>query len=205
MRLSPGPSTRTCPSTNAAISEFVVPKSIPTMRSLMSWPRCRGARDLHLRRAKHLSTPLVPDAVYLENRTVGNDARFFLVDRVHPPGIERLSIAADRPGVELVERLVETLETELIPFCQRGQRLDVRVLARLREGACDPALAGTPRARSFNSADRFEAAPQAVPQIDQRAQDLAAAPVLGLALHVALTLARRRANLLGHPARLRAE
>ena len=35
MRVSPGPSTRTWPPVNAAISEFVVPKSIPAIRSLI--------------------------------------------------------------------------------------------------------------------------------------------------------------------------
>ena len=88
MRVSPGPSTRTWPPVNAAISEFVVPKSMPTISSLIFFLPCRRARNFHLRRPKHFSIPFVTAAVNLDHRAFGNGARF-LRDR-------RRSSAADR-------------------------------------------------------------------------------------------------------------
>src|SRR3989442_10614440 len=100
MRVSPGPSTRTWPSLNTAISEFVVPKSIPAIRSLIFFSCRRRAGHLHLRGAEYFSVPFVSAAVDFEHGARGNRVRIFFFDRVHPPGIEGLSHAADLPGVE---------------------------------------------------------------------------------------------------------
>src|SRR5580693_1632383 len=105
MRVSPGPSTRTCPPVNAAISEFVVPKSIPTIKSLIFFSR-RRTRNLHLRRPEHFSIPFVTTTVDLDHRAIGNGARFQALDGVHPPRIERLALTRNFARVEFLQRLI---------------------------------------------------------------------------------------------------
>src|SRR5204862_6974876 len=104
MRVSAGPSTRTWPRVNAAISEFVVPKSIPTIRSLIFFS-CRRARNLHLRRSKHFSIPFVTTSINLDHRPLGNGARFLAIDGVHSPRIEHKPLTGNFAGVELLQRL----------------------------------------------------------------------------------------------------
>src|ERR1035438_3622804 len=105
MRESPGPSTRTWPRVNAAISELVVPKSIPTISSLIFSSR-RRTRNLHLRRSKHLSVPFVTAAVNLDHRAFGNGARFLAVDGVHPPRVKRLPGTRNFTRVEFRQCLI---------------------------------------------------------------------------------------------------
>jgi hypothetical protein len=142
MRVSPGPSTRTCPPVNAAISEFVVPKSIPTISSLIFFPR-RRTRNFHLRRSKQFSIPFVAAAVHLDHRAFGNGARFLAIDGVHPPRIERLPLTRNLARIEFLQRLVQPLESQLVPFFQCGERRAGGVvprprLIRPREDACAP-------------------------------------------------------------------
>src|SRR5437667_7868443 len=132
MRVSPGPITRTCPSTNTAISEFVVPKSIPAIRSLIFFSCRPSAGHLHLRGAEHFSIPFVAASVDFEYGAVGNRGRFLPVDRVHPPGIERLAFAANLAHIEIPERLIQALESQFVPFRQRIERAGHRILPRLR-------------------------------------------------------------------------
>src|SRR5438034_2919096 len=115
MRVSPGPSTRTWPPVNAAISELVVPKSIPTIRSLIFFSR-RRTRNLHLRRSKHFSIPFVTTAVNLDHGSFGNGARFLAIDGVHPPRIERLPLTGNLARVEFLKRLIQSIEAQLVPF-----------------------------------------------------------------------------------------
>ena len=121
MRVSPGPSTRTWPPLNAAISEFVVPKSIPAIRSLIFFSR-RRTRNLHLRRSKQFSIPFVTAAVNLDHRAFGNGARFLAIDGVHPPRIERLPFTGNFARVEFLQGLIQSLESQLVPFLQGCQR-----------------------------------------------------------------------------------
>src|SRR5690242_13867083 len=95
MRASPGPKTRTCPPLMAAISEFVVPRSIPTISSLIAFFRRPRAGHLHLRRTKHFAIPFIAAAVDFDHRARGEITRFFTVDRVHAPRIEHLAVATD--------------------------------------------------------------------------------------------------------------
>src|ERR1700688_107274 len=120
IRWSPGPSTRTRPSTNAATSEFVVPKSIPTIMSFISLSgrlllRLRGRTgNLYLRRTKYLAVPFVTAPVDFKHGTAWDRGRFLAVDGVHPARIKGFALAPDFPRIELVERLIEAFQSELV-------------------------------------------------------------------------------------------
>src|SRR2546428_2933051 len=166
MRVSPGPSTRTWPPVKAAISEFVVPKSIPAIRSLIFFSR-RRTRNLHLRRSKHFSIPFVTTAVNLDHRAFGKVARFLAIDGVHPPRIKRLPCARNFARVEFFQRLIQAIESQLVPFLQGRQCCAGGILACPREEARAPAWPGGLHDLRFACPHRFPTAPQPVPQIDQ--------------------------------------
>src|SRR5947207_13888850 len=106
MRVSPGPRTRTCPSVNTAISEFVVPKSIPAINSLIVFSCRLCARYLHLGRTEYLAIPFVAASVHLDHRAFGNGVRFFALDGVHSPRIEEPPFTADLSRIEFFQSLI---------------------------------------------------------------------------------------------------
>src|ERR1035438_2921521 len=88
-----GPSTRTRPSTNAATSELVVPRSIPTTRSLITrnapWP----PRHPDLRRAEQLAIPFVTHPIHGHYGSLVGLFGLFHIHGVHPPRIELAPLA----------------------------------------------------------------------------------------------------------------
>src|ERR1035438_2207034 len=82
---APGPSTRTLPSTNAATSELVVPKSIPIIRSLIRRHTPWAPRHPDLCRAVHRAIPFITRPVDSHHRPLRKPARPV------PPGAPRVS------------------------------------------------------------------------------------------------------------------
>src|SRR2546426_1069236 len=156
MRVSPGPSTRTWPPVNAAISEFVVPKSIPTISSLIDFLR-RRAGDLHLRRPKHFSVPFVTAAVNLDHRAFGHGARFLAIDGVHSPRIERLALTPNWTRLEFLQGLIQALESHLVPFLQGWQHGIRGAVVWRREQSRGPASRGGLRYLLLACPHRFQA------------------------------------------------
>src|SRR5262245_31960544 len=112
---SPSPaSTRTLPSTSADTSEFVVPRSIPTMTSAMQSSRRRRliAGDLHLGKPEHPTISRVAGAEHFEHRPRRDAGRGHHLQRPHRPRIEWLALSGDLVDVEPPERIVEPLQSE---------------------------------------------------------------------------------------------
>src|SRR3984957_10100591 len=135
IRWSPGPSTPTRPSTNAATSEFVVPKSIPTIRSFIFLLRrslTEAAPSLrvkwrtgyfHLRWTKYLVIPFVTASVDFEHGAGRNRCRFLALDCVHAAWIQTLAPTPDFPRIEVIERLIQTLDAQFVTPDQSAQRI----------------------------------------------------------------------------------
>src|SRR6266849_5560861 len=113
-------STWTLPSTSAATSEFVVPRSIPTITSAMGFSRCRLITgDLDLGESEHPPIGGVARAEHLEHRSRwcrggGRDRH-----RPHHPRVERFAQGWDLVDVEPLERVVYPLELEAVALEQR--------------------------------------------------------------------------------------
>src|SRR6266545_5862360 len=89
----PAASTRTLPSASTATSEFVVPRSIPTITSLMSLSRRRAITrgDLDVSEAEHPAVCRVARALDLEDRPRQCRGRRGHLDRPHDARVERLA------------------------------------------------------------------------------------------------------------------
>src|ERR1035441_8304947 len=97
---APGPSTRTLPSTNAATSELVVPKSIPIIRSLIRRHTPWAPRHPDLRRPVHRAISFVSSPVDRQHGPLRSIQRFLHIHRAHQPRIEGLALALDRPDLK---------------------------------------------------------------------------------------------------------
>src|SRR5919108_1838549 len=85
-------STSTFPSTSAATSELVVPRSMPTMMSAMVLLSRRGlhaAGDLHLGDAQHTAVAGIAWAEDVENCPRGRVRHLHHLHGLHHDGIER--------------------------------------------------------------------------------------------------------------------
>src|ERR1035438_4907723 len=109
---APGPSTRTLPSTNAATSELVVPKSIPIIRSLIRRHTPWAPRHPDLRRAVHRAIPFVSGPVDREHGPLRSIESFLYVHRAHQPRIEGLAPALDRPDFKASQQIVQRLQAQ---------------------------------------------------------------------------------------------
>src|SRR6266849_5928665 len=101
-------STWTLPSTSAATSEFVVPRSIPTITSAMGFSRCRMliAGDPNLGKTKHPAIGGVARAEHIEHRPRCGRRGGRHLHRPHHPRVERLAERWDLVNVEPLERVV---------------------------------------------------------------------------------------------------
>src|ERR1039457_2334644 len=106
----PGPSTRTWPSTNAATSELVVPKSIPIIRSLIRRHTPWAPRHPDLCRAVHRAIPFITRPVDRQHGPLRNVEGLLDVHRAHQPRIERFALALDRPDLESRQQIVQRSE-----------------------------------------------------------------------------------------------
>src|ERR1039458_6499163 len=114
---APGPSTRTLPSTNAATSELVVPKSIPIIRSLIRRHTPWAPRHPDLRRAVHRAIPFISGPVDREHGPLRSIESFLYVHRAHRTRIEDLALTLDRPDLESSQQIVQRL-----PICRPRAR-----------------------------------------------------------------------------------
>src|SRR5450432_1727863 len=96
-----GPRTRTRPSTNAATSELVVPRSIPTTGSLNAHPVPRPPGHPDLRRPEQFAIPFVAHTVHGEHRSLSGPVRLLDIDGVHAPRIELPPLALDGLNLKL--------------------------------------------------------------------------------------------------------
>src|SRR5262245_44558524 len=132
------PSTvRTCtlPSTSAATSEFVVPRSMPTITSAIGassvWRR--GARDPDLGEAEHPAIGEVARAEHLEDRPRGRCRRVRHVHGAHYFRVEGLALGRDLVHVEPPQRVVEPVEGQAVALDERLQH------GALPEASAEPA------------------------------------------------------------------
>src|SRR6516165_5672781 len=110
--MSPGPSTRTFPSTYAATSEFVVPKSIPIIVSLICCHLPRAPRHPDLRRAVHRAVPLITRTVDRHHGPLLRVESFLHIHRAHQPRIERFAFALDWPDSKPRQQIVQRLQAQ---------------------------------------------------------------------------------------------
>src|SRR4029453_18228922 len=105
-------STWTLPSTSAATSEFVVPRSMPTITSAIGascvWRRSAG--DLDLGTAEHPAIGEVARPEHLEDRPRGRRRRVRHVHGAHHPRVEGLALGRDLVHVGPPPRVVEPVE-----------------------------------------------------------------------------------------------
>src|SRR6266571_6458152 len=137
----PAASTWTLPSTSAATSEFVVPRSIPTITSAIR-PSCRRgiAGDLDLGKTEHPAIGGVARAEHLEHGPRWRRGGGRHLHRPHHPRVERLAQAGDLVDVEPPQRVVEPVEREPVALDQRRQH------GTLPEAGPEPAKPAEPAA-----------------------------------------------------------
>src|SRR5262247_3270924 len=117
-------STSTFPSTSAATSELVVPRSMPTMMSAMALLSCRGrhaADDLHLGDAQHAAVAGISWAEHVENCTRRHVRRLHHVHGLHHGGIERPAHTWDFPYIKSPQQIIEALPCQQIALYQSFQ------------------------------------------------------------------------------------
>src|SRR5919106_6207442 len=105
-------STSTFPSTSAATSELVVPRSMPTMMSAMVLLSCRSrhaADNLDFGDAQHPAVAGIPWAEDLEDRPRGHVRRLHHLHGLHHGGIKRPSHTRDLPHIETAQQVIEAL------------------------------------------------------------------------------------------------
>src|ERR687896_621182 len=116
--------TATFPSTSAATSELVVPRSMPTITSAMVLLSCRGrhaADHLDLGDAQHPAVAGVPWPENLEDGPRGRIRRPYHLYGLHHGGIKRPTRTRDLPHVEPAQQVIETLPCQKIPLHQGFQ------------------------------------------------------------------------------------
>src|SRR5450756_2332796 len=121
---SPGPSTRTLPSTNAATSELVVPKSIPIIRSLIRRYTPWAPRYPDLRRAVHRAIPFITRPVDRQYGPLFGVERFLHVHRAHQARIEGLALALDRPDLKSSQQIVQRLHAQPVTLLHRSHHFE---------------------------------------------------------------------------------
>src|SRR5271157_2773223 len=125
MLFVPKPRTCTWPSTKVATSEFVVPRSMPTIRSLilaLSLLLCSlpwGAGYFDLSRTINFTFPLVTAAVNVNYRPLGHRVGLFQFHRGQPVRIENMSLTKNWTEMVILQRLIEAVQGEGIAFLQR--------------------------------------------------------------------------------------
>src|SRR5205807_1264461 len=172
-----GPRTRTRPSTYAAISELVVPRSMPTIRSLITVLR-ESPRHHYLRRTIHLAIPFVTCPVDLENHSIRDRVRLFHGYGIHASRIKEFSLALNWPDQKFSQEIVQRLQRKFLAFFQRLNHIQ-RALNLLPAGAKDAVKKG--RLQFLPGAHRLQAAQHALPHFQQRIQHLFAAAAFSLA------------------------
>src|SRR5258708_7376358 len=123
------PRTCTWSSTKVATSEFVVPRSMPTIRSLISDSlllSCllpAGAGYFDLSRTINFTLPLITGAINTYYRSLEYRVALFKFHRGHPVGIECLTLTKNWIEVIVLQRLIEAVQGEGVTFLQRRQSL----------------------------------------------------------------------------------
>src|SRR5213593_2005577 len=157
----PAASTWTLPSTSAATSEFVVPRSIPTITSAIRPSRRRGiAGDLDLGKTEHPAIGRVARAEHLEHGPRWRRGGGRHLHRPHHPRVERLAQAGDLVDVEPPQRVVEPVEREPVALDQRRQH------GTLPEAGPEPAKPAEP------AAGLLEPAREAITRLQQLGHQL---------------------------------
>src|ERR1017187_1096694 len=192
-----GPSTRTRPSTYAATSELVVPRSIPTTRSLIT---CSGSFITHsapwppghpdLRRAEQLAIPFVTHPVHGHDGSLFGLAGLFHIHGVHPPRIELPPFAFDGLHLKLEQEIVQIPQAEAITLFEGANHVE-RMLHLAPALPEDAVPQDRPQLRP--AAHRIQAALQPLPNFKKPAERFLAGAGLGVG-------GQRRSHLLAGPA-----
>src|ERR1017187_3031244 len=179
-----GPSTRTRPSTYAATSELVVPRSIPTTRSLIT---CSGSFITHsapwpprhpdLRRAEQLAIPFVTHPVHGHHRSFFSVVRLFHIHGAHSPRIELPPFALDGLNLKLEQEIVQIPQAEAIALFEAANHVE-RMLPLPPSLPEDAVPEDRPQLRP--AAHRFQAALEALPHFEEPAERFLAGTALGV-------------------------
>src|SRR5450432_1136593 len=119
-----GPRTRTWPSTNAATSELVVPRSIPTTGSLNAHPVPRPPGHPHLRRPEQFAIPFVAHTVHRKHGSLRGPVRLLHINGVHTPRIERLPLALDGLNLKLKKQIVQMAQAQAVAILQSAHYVE---------------------------------------------------------------------------------
>src|SRR5258707_15826541 len=125
-----GPRTRTWPSTKVATSEFVVPRSMPSIRSLISDSLllscllpAGAAGYFDLSRTINFPLPLITGAINTYYRSLEDRVGLCQFHRGHPVGIECLTLTKNWIEMIVLQRLIEAVQGEGVTFLERRQSL----------------------------------------------------------------------------------
>src|SRR5260370_37691452 len=121
---SPGPSTCTLPSTNAATSELVVPKSIPIIRSLILCHPPWAPRHPDLGRAVHRAIPFITRPVDRQHGPLLCVESFLHIHRAHQPRIENFTFALDWADLKPRQQIVQRLQAQPVTLVHRIHHIE---------------------------------------------------------------------------------
>src|ERR1035441_21435 len=179
---APGPSTRTLPSTNAATSELVVPKSIPIIRSLIRRHTPWAPRHPDLRRAVHRAIPFISRPVDREDGPLRSIESFLYVHRTHRTRIEDLALTLDHPDLESSQQIVQRLQAQpvaLVHGIHHFERMPDLFPTPAKDAIPENRLHFFARSGGFGAAQQavehflaasgFQIAPQGIAELFERA------------------------------------